>query len=509
VDADNIDYDHLKELIKHHTAPGGGTALSIPGQGAPTERAFSESFFKVLKAQHDRINLFVKSKSGEIERRLGYIGKQLAQTQAGRPGPVPGSLPARTVEKYAKIEADAMRAGEEIRSLSRFRIAQRIGFTKILKKYKRWTNDRTLERRFKQDVISKADSFYQLDLGYLLDQYIDVLGAVRASLQSPDASNAPGTSHQASSASRIYQAVENGTPVEFDMALNTVPLGPQGSRSTYWVHVDHIVEVEVLLLQHMRLYTNANVTFPLSEGGSPGELRLKRPATATGYIANQDDVGMVVLDDASRFAQKQNTETVGESESGTGSIPTKASGLARWAATGPAAVAVGLDSSHHPNQDADVTPVATVEQKHLRALLDTAAASDRQSAPAPPEGFNQGDKYAEDSELAIHQWLSKHPGARPIACVCSKRTRFVGLHNTVVGGVWATLDRDISLRCTLPDTLGASKSDVGRDSNSELFPHAVIEIRREGTQSQALIHALDHSHLVGQIPARTISFILP
>ena len=106
--ADNIDYDYLKDLIKHHTTPGNGKALSIPGQAASTDRAaFGDTFFDVLKAQHDRINLFIKSKSGEIERRLEYIGKQLAHLQARRAVAAPGEgFPARLVEKYAKIDAD-------------------------------------------------------------------------------------------------------------------------------------------------------------------------------------------------------------------------------------------------------------------------------------------------------------------------------------------------------------------------------------------------------------------
>jgi SPX domain protein involved in polyphosphate accumulation len=105
---DNIDYDYLKELIKHQTTPGTNKAVSIPGQGASTERAFGETFFKVLAEQHDRINLFIRSKSGEIERRLEHISKTLQQLRTKR-DPASGRLPARTVERYAKIEADVIR----------------------------------------------------------------------------------------------------------------------------------------------------------------------------------------------------------------------------------------------------------------------------------------------------------------------------------------------------------------------------------------------------------------
>jgi SPX domain protein involved in polyphosphate accumulation len=84
--------------------------VSIPGQGESSERAFGDTFLEVLQAQHDRINLFVRSKSGEIERRLDHIGKSLEQLrQKQRASPAGARLPARTVEKYAKIDADVTR----------------------------------------------------------------------------------------------------------------------------------------------------------------------------------------------------------------------------------------------------------------------------------------------------------------------------------------------------------------------------------------------------------------
>jgi hypothetical protein len=103
----NIDYDYLKDIIKHQTTSGTGKATSIPGQGGTSERAFGDTFFRALKAQHDRINRFIRSKSGEIERRLEHISRSLEQLHAQRAPEVPGGrLPARVVERYAKIDAD-------------------------------------------------------------------------------------------------------------------------------------------------------------------------------------------------------------------------------------------------------------------------------------------------------------------------------------------------------------------------------------------------------------------
>jgi SPX domain protein involved in polyphosphate accumulation len=107
---DNIDYDSLKDLIKHQTTPGTNKAVSIPGQGESTERAFRDTFLQILNEQHDRINLFIRSKSGEIERRLDHISKSLEQLRSKQRATAPGiPLPARTIERYAKIDADVAR----------------------------------------------------------------------------------------------------------------------------------------------------------------------------------------------------------------------------------------------------------------------------------------------------------------------------------------------------------------------------------------------------------------
>jgi SPX domain protein involved in polyphosphate accumulation len=116
IDLDNIDYDYLKDLIKHQTTPGTNKAVSIPGQGESTERQFRDTFLQVLQTQHDRINLFVRSKSGEIERRLDHISKSLEQLRWKSGVESQGArLPARTVERYAKIDADVTKYAKNTR----------------------------------------------------------------------------------------------------------------------------------------------------------------------------------------------------------------------------------------------------------------------------------------------------------------------------------------------------------------------------------------------------------
>ncbi|ORX98527.1 hypothetical protein BCR34DRAFT_496053 [Clohesyomyces aquaticus] len=504
----NIDYDYLKDLIKNQTTPGAGKALSIPGQGEPTEKAFGETFFKVLKAQHDRINLFIKSKSGEIERRLDHISRELLQLQARQ---APGTrLPARTIEKYAKIDADRRsanigRAGEEIRSLSRFRVAQRTGFHKILKKYKRWTRDRDLEHRFKEDVTEQPDSFFQLDLGILLDQYIEVLSALRAPFDAPRILTSPGEAAKGPTSAtlddnvkpplRLTKAIEDGSELDFDVSLATTPLGAQGSKATYWIHPDHIVEVEVLLLQHMRLYIAIKSSnSPQDASVRPSPVRRKSSATSDKYFGNEDGIGSVFLDDPESFAIKQNAGTVGSSEEGVGTCNVRSTGTARWTSSGEAAVVVGLQA-----EDPDSVCAARLKRKHLASLFEQSTTSrSREDSAVNGRGEHSVDAVLDDTAI-VKEWLSKHVDIRPMAGLFAKRTRLVGLHNGLGGGLWATLDRDILMKDLLQTHPNVNDwvSEV-REGASE-FPHSVLEIRREGNQSLELLHLLDRSHLLQRV----------
>lgn len=69
---DNVDYNDIKHLIKVRTSQGQGQARSIPGSDDETKafHAFEDELYRELRDQHQRIDLFVQSKAGEIGRRL-------------------------------------------------------------------------------------------------------------------------------------------------------------------------------------------------------------------------------------------------------------------------------------------------------------------------------------------------------------------------------------------------------------------------------------------------------
>lgn len=68
--SDNVDYNELKNLIKVHTTKDQAQAIAIPGQADSSLERFEALFFNELSNQHDRVDLFVKSKADEIYRRL-------------------------------------------------------------------------------------------------------------------------------------------------------------------------------------------------------------------------------------------------------------------------------------------------------------------------------------------------------------------------------------------------------------------------------------------------------
>lgn len=70
---DNVDYNDIKHLIKVRTTQGQGQARAVPGSDGEAKafQAFEDELFRELRDQHQRIDLFVQSKAGEIARRLG------------------------------------------------------------------------------------------------------------------------------------------------------------------------------------------------------------------------------------------------------------------------------------------------------------------------------------------------------------------------------------------------------------------------------------------------------
>jgi hypothetical protein len=336
-------------------------------------------------------------------------------------------------------------------------------------------------------------------LGYLLDQYIDVLGALRAVF---DSDGTPAADHETSNAqsaaARISRSLERGDELDFDLALTTIPLGTHGNRATYWIHPDHFVEAQVLLLQHMHLFTG-NKTPSRTESTHATTSRRKSSTTGTErYLTNEDEVGLLVLDHPEAFAIKQNASTIGSTEATKGNIVFKAAGNVHCVSSGEAAVVVCTDTKGQ-QQASSPTQSTRTSVKYLQDLLRSSSSSEANGNGCKQQSNGRSFDTSQHDLTIVRKWLAEHKEAKPITGVGSKRTRLVGLHNNSAGGIWATLDKDVYMKASMSKDLGNDDWPSTARSNATNFPHAILEVRREGAQATSLIQTLDRSHLVCQL----------
>lgn len=180
----NVDYDELKTLIKSHTVRNHNqtNAIIIPGQKDSSLSQFEDLLYNELSCQHERVEIFVRSKADELDRRLKHLQNQVSilLSKLHRPGKKGNSVSLRRGSKFAKCDTQIERCGEDIRCLQGFIAAQYIAFRKILGKYHKWTGSEILSERFSNDVLGSPKSFIRQDLSALASQYTDLLSNLRS-----------------------------------------------------------------------------------------------------------------------------------------------------------------------------------------------------------------------------------------------------------------------------------------------------------------------------------------
>lgn len=417
-----------------------------------------------------RIDLFVKSKAGEIQRRLTHSKKLIAQLAARRSTTADRRIPVGRLERYSRVENDVLKAGEEIKSLARFTSAQRTAFRKLLKKYKKWTGSVQLEDRFRDEVLDDPKDFTKLDLGPLLDDYSSTLQQIRQlyevsrarqtsvpnAVVAPDAATAAGPSVVAD----LRAAVESGSKVEFDTAVATVPLSETGTFASYFAHPENLVELQVLLLQHARFFharsRHNSIASPISQSPRPSSPHLD-DSTVADYFA-------VEADAPERLTKDLGALTVDDREHQPGSTPQKAKFCARW------------------NNDEDASLVylaragqrktATLKRKHVSSFFDRST-----TFPSKQVGVD------DDATLSLRKGLESDHDVQVLYRFSSSRSRLVSntLNDQCIE--MATLDAGV--------TIGHGNTDA-----KSSFPFAVLLVRTEGVQVGGLVAALDQSHLV-------------
>ena len=507
---------------------------------------FEGKLYQELSEQHQRIDLFVKSKSGEITRRLDHLHKQIETL--GRQGQyaVQRRISVRQLERYAKVEGEVLRVGEEIQSLVRFVGAQRLAIQKLLKKYKKWTGSSSLGLRFHREVFGRATSFSQKDFMPQLSQWTEVLANVRAPFDAGltwqpkhpklDKDNSPAFAqypaidpvkqhenfppplHEAcSSASELQIIYTKGSDVDVDTALATLPLGSLAGKTAYWIHPDNLIETHILLLQYMRLRRRRDSSAASLCASPNSSRRDSTHGSLSGHeFGTKDEIGTIVCDDLQSFAERHNGATIDDIESRPGSIPEEAAASIRYLSTGEFTVVVGTANtkkSLRPKLNTGSIRKAKMKRKALRRLFefDTSSTASQPTSPESPMDVeaSNADWTTPQAYNGVQEWFQDHQDVKPLVHLQRRRTRFVGLANNEESGVWATLDTDISMKKSSQEDLITFTIPSARNGQGSIqFPYGVLEVRWEGKAGRDLVCALDDSHLVRTIDSSTLCSLL-
>ncbi|KAE9377993.1 hypothetical protein N431DRAFT_435156 [Stipitochalara longipes BDJ] len=291
----NVDYDRLKNLIKVNTTKDQARALAIPGQADTALQRFEDLFFDDLCNEHDRPDLFVKSKVDEINCRLQSSQKKILRLLAR------GTRDGRTIspKKYAKLDIEIERCGEETRSLQRFTNAQRMAFHKILKKYKKWTGSTSLGERFNEQVLSDPKSFVRRDYQPLLSQYRDLLITLRSTTPHISETTSPSSSRLPSR--RPSAQIPNLPPPPPPAYWNEYDDGSEGEEESYTILVNP-EDGDGFPGSRTVAYVFSKARLPIekvkgwfSPGASPEERRPLLPSE--GYFNEQQSAADTDIDD--------------------------------------------------------------------------------------------------------------------------------------------------------------------------------------------------------------------
>ena len=367
----------------------------------------------------------------------------------------------------------------------------------MLKKYKKWTGSSCLSERF-LPILDTPGAFHNRDFEKNVLELSELLAAVRSKYNEtmePSQSKgygsrfstAPGSPQHDESSRLFIQANGLRTHADLDMALGAnSPSNPfftsgKGGKTVYWVHSDHLVEVQVLLLKHL----NIKACTPNSTVPPTPALSRKTSYTGLGILAANnwgsdkvEEVGSVLLDNLPKFAQVQSSRTI---EQACDSCP---AAKIRWCGGDKDAEATIIVGSR--TSDTDSISSAQTHNEHYTLRLKRRLVENLLNLDAP---FTLREP-AEGIEN-VREWLGHHPDIVPLVKILARRIRFAS------GKVWAVLDRDIKMFHIGNNWEGCISDPKREDTGkSAVFPHAVLEVRWEGAEIPALVSELNHSHLV-------------
>ncbi|KEF55929.1 uncharacterized protein A1O9_07509 [Exophiala aquamarina CBS 119918] len=461
----NFKYNELKHLIKTRTSAGFAVPLDIPAQGKSRWQELDNQLLRLLQGEYDNVTLFLRSKQGEIDRRVAHLEKQVKiaehavdENHLDRP-----ILQAR---KYQRLVKDAEDISDDIQNLARFAAVQKTAFRKLLKKYRKWTGSTDLQTRVDVEVFSSEKlrtdySDYQAQITELSTILTDELAAPMLTGKSTNPSSERNRlSTQSLKKSIVGQINEAAlrTPLAFDAAVLTIPYGEAAGSAIYWIHPDNLDEARTLLLKYMRDASTA----PPRANSSLSIASQRRPSALS--TSADDLTHAIFFDNAQRFVKDSSQ-----------SRPTRIALSAHWSQEPEAAVTLaGLSPSSAGST------ILTIKTKDLSSALQ------RESSP-PKQSYEVS---------AIRNYLTEHRDVKPLAEISSVRSRYFGITNSADVANWATLDSSLTVT---PVDIAHLEDPTHHPNTGDAFPYAVLHIRWEFARTPAVVRTFDSSHLAERI----------
>lgn len=434
----NLDYNEMKKLIRAATTPSHSHELRV------------DMFFNSLASQLDNIELFIKSKSGETNLRLGQCEKIVHSINKTTTCTNDNTIPLIPKHLKRKLKLELFQLSNDLQNLTRFIGVQRNGFRKLLKKYRKWLpnahvspeqeqREKTMIDNFNLDLYN-PDIYLNRDFSEIFQKLSDLYIFLR------DGHNSI--------------AVNANAKFDCDMVVQRA-----FNSLTFWIHPDNVMETKISLLKNLSI-VQSSAQEQLMPEQEPSTQRL-----SDSYVSSA--MHSTYLDDSAYSAYSHRTEP----------------GQLRFVASDTTYLCAPVGGLRHfciaPVTSDQVNSILTTDYPALQKLV--------------------ADSASDGTLKRAVGWVATKK-ARPVCKTYFNRTRFKYVDNDVestspssISGteIWVTMD------CGIKYSTSSLESISAMDDDARDFPYSVLQVKwrnLDGGVKPKWLTELETSHLVYEVP---------
>lgn len=240
--AHNILYNDIRDTIIQETS---GKCITADGYN---------TIFSMLNDEYQNVNLFVKSKLGEIEQRLRTCQRLVASISSLDAGSRlkledshNNAEVARDTNVY-QLQCEVAKVSRDVQHLSRFAGAQFTGFRKLIKKFRKLAPKEGPQLNEFERLLTGSESFASIDFTTIfleLSLLYDMLRSGKYTLFKALPSWTSDGSNSKCLETRLCQ---------FDVRM----VSASAKTAHYWIHSEDVVQVQVALLQSLSLVAGSD-----------------------------------------------------------------------------------------------------------------------------------------------------------------------------------------------------------------------------------------------------------